>query len=65
MNPFSQPEAEELKLLSHCVDSPRRRITCGVLVAVFKMKLAEGPGMKTVLSPETLDRTRSGLWRCS
>lgn len=40
-------------------------MTCGELVDVLKMKLAEFPGMNTVLRPEMLGNMRSGFVRCS
>jgi hypothetical protein len=36
----------------------------GELFAVLKTKLDEAPGIKTVLNPEILGRTLSGLNRC-
>jgi hypothetical protein len=64
MNPFSQPVLAELKLLSHRVKPPRRRVICGKLLAVLKMKLGEAPGIKTVLKPEIFGKTLMGLNRC-
>lgn len=63
MNPFSQPIAAELKLLSQRVDSPRRRIRCGELFVVLRTNPAVSPGINTVLRPEMFGRTRSGLAR--
>lgn len=63
MNPFSQPRSAESMLLSHFVYSPRRRIKCGELVDVFRMKPDEFPGRKTPLRPEISLNIRKGLAR--
>jgi hypothetical protein len=60
MKPLSE-ELAKLKMLRLRTNSPLKRKMRGQLLDVLRMKLAEGPGIKTALKSERLDKMRSGL----
>lgn len=60
MKPLSEGLAK-LKMLRLRTNSPLKRKMWGQLLDVLRMKLAEGPGIKTALKSEILDKIRSGL----
>jgi hypothetical protein len=61
MKPLSSEGLAKSKMLRPRTNSPLKRKTWGQLLAVLRMKLADGPGIKTALKSEILGKMRSDL----